>query len=186
MSEEAIKQAPAAVEHRTARLILGSFVFTFIAARLLVLLIMLQWVPTLYLHVKGTHVHHLNYGICLLAFIGAYALLKRPEGKDLSACAVVYGIGLALTFDEFGMWVHLGGPYWQRASFDAVTIITAVLGLIAYAPVLARFRPRHWTTGILLTIAVMAFAIVLGGSLRKYATARISPFLQQVEASAPQ
>jgi len=41
----------------------------------------------------------------------------------LTLAALVYGVGLALTFDEFGMWVHLGGPYWQRASFDAVVLI---------------------------------------------------------------
>ena len=30
---------------------------------------------------------------------------------------------MGLTFDEFGMWLHLGGGYWQRASYDAVIVI---------------------------------------------------------------
>jgi hypothetical protein len=35
---------------------------------------------------------------------------------------------MALTFDEFGMWLHLGGSYWQRASFDAVVCYQVFLG----------------------------------------------------------
>ena len=40
----------------------------------------------------------------------------------------MYGVGLALTFDEFGLWFHLGGSYWQRASFDAVVVIGGPAG----------------------------------------------------------
>lgn len=78
----------------------------------------------------STHIHHLNYGIVLLSGVGAYLLLVRPEGRRLLVAATVYGVGLALTFDEFGLWVHLGGSYWQRASFDAVVVIGALLALI--------------------------------------------------------
>jgi thiol:disulfide interchange protein len=56
---------------------------------------------------------------------------------------VVYGIGMALTFDEFGMWVRLGGSYWQRASVDAVGVLAALFGLVACAPAIRRFRPRQ-------------------------------------------
>ncbi len=117
-----------------ARLILAAFVLTFTAARVMVILIMARLVPDFYFHAGQTHVHHLNYGIFLLSGVGAFLLLRRPTGKALSLCAIVYGVGLALTFDEFGMWLHLGGSYWQRASFDAVVTIAAVLGLIAVAP----------------------------------------------------
>jgi len=47
---------------------------------------------------------------------------------------VIYGIGLGLTFDEFGMWLHLNGDYWQRASFDAVIVLAAALGSRALPP----------------------------------------------------
>ncbi len=52
---------------------------------------------------------------------------------------MIYGIGLGMTFDEFGMWIHLGGGYWQRHSFDAVVVVSSVLALIAYAPTFANF-----------------------------------------------
>src|SRR6202161_4325582 len=115
-----------------ARLFLATFILTFVTARILVIFIMAgKLPPQLFFHVKGTHVHHLNYGIFLLSASGAYLIFARPSGRALSYAAIVYGIGLGLTFDEFGMWLHLGGLYWQRASYDAVVTIAAVLALIA-------------------------------------------------------
>src|SRR5580700_7887918 len=110
-----------------ARLVFAGFVFTFVIARILVIFIMAgDLPPQLFFHVKGTHVHHLNYGIFLLSFTGALLLFTSPKGRYLSLIAVIYAIGLGLTFDEFGMWLHLGGLYWQRASYDAVVTIAAV------------------------------------------------------------
>jgi hypothetical protein len=100
--------------HVLARTILVSFVLTFIAARITVFLIVSRRIPDIYLHLGGTHVHHLNYGIFLLTGVGAYLLLIRPAGGPLIAAACIYGVGTGLTFDEFGLWLHLGGGYWQR------------------------------------------------------------------------
>jgi hypothetical protein len=168
-----------------ARLVLGTFLATFILARVIVLLIMLRSIPTLYLHVKGSHIHHLNYGIFLLAGVGAGLLFLPPRRTMIGFLAIVYGVGLALTFDEFGMWVHLGGPYWQRASFDAIVVITAVLGLIAVAPTLWRFRPRHIVVTCLLAVGVGVFTVVLVKSLTRAAD-RISPFFEQIELKGPE
>ena len=85
------------------RLVLTSFVATFLCTRIIVLLIMSRDIPDLYLHLGGTHVHHLNYGIFVLSAVGAVLLFIPPKGKWLDLVAVAYGIGLALTFDEFGM-----------------------------------------------------------------------------------
>src|SRR5579864_3185653 len=57
-----------------AREVLVAFLFTFIAARILVYLIMSRWIHDLYLHMGGTHVHHLNYGIFILSFVGGYLI----------------------------------------------------------------------------------------------------------------
>ena len=156
-----------ALESR-ARLILTSFLFTFMAARITVFLIVSRRIPDIYLHVRGTHVHHLNYGIFLLSGVGAYLLLGQPEKNRLRWAAMLYGIGLALTFDEFGMWLHLGGSYWQRASFDAMTVIAAFLGLLASARHLARFRPQDWLTAAALSMALAVFGVMLADSF-KYA-----------------
>ncbi len=156
-----------------ARLVLLSLMLTFITARLVSILMLLPHVPDIYLHVHETHIHHLNYGIFLLAGVGAY-LLFTP-GPPTPAAAVLYGIGLGLTFDEFGMWLHLNGDYWQRASFDAVIILAAALGLAAFAPPPERWRPRQVAIGLL-------FVLLVVGSVRL--AARVAPRLQRWEQRA--
>src|ERR1041384_3249941 len=91
-------------QRRVLRLILLTFLLAFVGARALAVLMMARILPDIYLHVRGTHVHHLNYGIFLLATVGAYLLLVHPSDRGRRHAAVVYGVGLALTFDEFGMW----------------------------------------------------------------------------------
>jgi hypothetical protein len=118
----------------SARRALFAFLLTFVASRVTVLLIMSGRVPNMYFFLSGTHVHHLNYGIFLLAGVGAYLVVRRPAGREARTAAVAYGVAIGLTFDEFGMWLHLGGSYWQRASVDAVLVVAAILGLASYAP----------------------------------------------------
>ena len=147
--------------HRLARRALFSFVVTFVAARTLVFLIMARRIPNLYFFLQGTHVHHLNYGIFLLAVVGGYALFGRPVGRAADLTALGYGFAMALTFDEFGMWLHLGGSYWQRASIDAVIVIAAMFGLLAFARSLERFESRHFWAFIILLLGVIGFGAVL-------------------------
>ncbi len=152
---------------RLARRALIGFIFTFIAARTVVLLIMSHRMPNLYFFLRGTHVHHLNYGIFLLAGVSAYLLFRAPAGEDLSVAALAYGIAMALTFDEFGMWLHLGGSYWQRTSVDAVILVAAVLALIAFAPAIRSFETRHLKASIAIFIALVGFgAVVYDASLQ--------------------
>ena len=157
-----------------ARLVLLSLLLTFIAARLISVLMTLHRMPDIHLHVSDTHIHHLNYGIFLLAGVGAYLLFS--PGPAAPAAAVMYGIGLALTFDEFGMWLHLNGDYWQRASFDAVIVLAAALGLAGFAPPPARWRPKQFAIALLLVL-------LLAGSFRL--AARVQPRLERWEQGVP-
>ena len=166
-----------------ARAILVAFVLTFIAARVTVFLIVSRRLPDIYLHLGGTHVHHLNYGIFLLSGVGAYLLLMRPDGRRLFTAAIVYGVGLGLTFDEFGMWVHLGGSYWQRASFDAIVVVGGLLSLIAVAPHLSRFRPHHWFTALAVALATVLFGVTLVDSF--HYVDRLLLRVQVIEESQP-
>jgi len=167
-----------------ARLVLVAFLLTFVCARCIVFLIMSRTIPDLYMHVKGTHVHHLNYGILLLSGLGGYLLFKHPLGRRREIAAVLYGIAMGLTFDEFGMWIHLGGSYWQRASWDAITVVAGSFSLIAFAPAVKRFRPRHWLTGIALGCVIIAFFIMLHRSFA-YAGKVLAPKIHKVESTAP-
>jgi hypothetical protein len=167
-----------------ARLVLFAFLLTFLLARIMVFLIMSRRIPDLFLYMGGTHIHHLNYGIFLLAGLGAFLLFDKPQGRSLKVAAVVYGVGMALTFDEFGMWVRLGGSYWQRASMDAVGVVAALFGLIAYARSLEKFHPRHWWSAVILAVALVTFSILFVGSFH-YAHRIIGPRLYEIEAGAP-
>jgi hypothetical protein len=144
-----------------ARRALLAFLLTFMAARIVVFLIMARRIPNLYLFLHDTHVHHLNYGIFLLAAVAAYLLFGAPSAERARRAAFAYGIAMALTFDEFGMWLHLGGSYWQRASIDAVVVIAALLAFLAYARSIRKFESRHARAFIALGIGLLLFGAVL-------------------------
>jgi hypothetical protein len=169
---------------RLARRVFVAFLLTFVAARLLVFGIMARWLPDLFWHLGGTHVHHLNYGIFLLAGIGAFLLVAPVSPANRLNVAWLYGIGLALTFDEFGMWLHLGGGYWQRASFDAVMVLGGVLGIAAFAPPIRQWRPKNWGQALMLAALVAGFYWAL--TLTLGWTERVEPRLEHLEEASPQ
>jgi hypothetical protein len=78
------------------------------------------------LNINGIHIHHLNFGISLLALSGllGFYLFDSKWQKEI---IMLYGVGLGLTFDEFGMWLHLEDQYWMRTSYDAIVIISLIL-----------------------------------------------------------
>ena len=169
---------------RLARLLHAAFLLTFLLARIIVLLIMTRRMPDLFLYIGGTHVHHLDYGIVLLAASGAWLLFASPTGRARTIVAVVYAVGLALTFDEFGMWLHLGGDYWQRASFDAVIVVAVILTLLAFLPPLRSLRPRHALVAGVLLLAVAVFGRLAHETLQA-AEQRVAPALRAIEETAP-
>jgi len=162
---------------RLARRVFVSFIVTFAIARSMGLLMMVGRMRDFYLHFGQTHVHHLNYGIFILSALGGYLIFVRPDARGVARAAGLYGIGLALTFDEFGMWLHLDDVYWQRASFDAMVLIAAILGLIMAAPTVRRFRLRHWIWTAVVTVAVVYFTILLMAPFRRMHE-RIAPWFR--------
>ena len=167
-----------------ARLVLVVFLITFTVTRILVFLIMNRTFPDLFIYMGGTHVHHLNLGIFLLSGVGGYLLFVRPKGRKAKGAAVLYGIGLALTFDEFGMWLHLGGGYWQRASFDAVTVVVGLLMLMAFAPPLKEIRGRHAITILILLLLGAGFFFMLIRTVNKYGR-KAEPRIEKLGQLAP-
>ncbi len=79
----------------------------------------------------GTHLHHLVPGILLL-LVSGYLGIALPETFAREPLAVLFGIGAALTLDEFALWLHLEDVYWAREgreSVDAVIIAATVVGI---------------------------------------------------------
>jgi hypothetical protein len=133
-----------------------SFFITFLAVRLLVASITHHVGPFGYVEMGGRHIHHLVWGILLLLITG-YAELTEAATHDNSLSillsrllALTYGIGAALTLDEFALWLNLdAAAYWSREgreSIDAVILFGALLAMGAWgAPLFQRLvqpRPR--------------------------------------------
>ena len=169
--------------HKLARRTLLGFILTFVLSRVCVFLIMAKDMPNLYFFLGRTHVHHLNYGIFLLSAVCGYSVLRRPLGRAAEFTALLYGVAMGLTFDEFGMWLHLGGSYWQRASVDAVIVVAAVFAMVAFAPELKKFEKEHCWEFAMVVIFVLSFGVVLYVAGCRLGT-MMGPTLQALEASS--
>ena len=168
---------------KLARITLFGFILTFLVSRMAVFLIMAGEMPNFYFFLHGTHVHHLNYGIFLLVAVCGYSVFRRPMGRASEITALLYGISMGLTFDEFGMWLHLGGSYWQRASVDLVIVVAALLGLISYAPSLKLFESRHFWASLVLLVLLGSFVFVLYSASERIGAA-VGPTLQILESNS--
>ncbi len=110
-------------------------------------------------------------------------MFRRPTGRVAEKTALAYGFAMALTFDEFGMWLHLGGSYWQRASVDVVIVIAGLFGLVAFARSLERYEKRHVWAFVTLLLALIGFGFVLlmaGNQLGE----TMGPMLRELELSS--
>lgn len=111
--------------------LLAGFAVAFAIVRAIVHLIRAGRGPFHDLAVGGTHVHHLVYGIVLMLVAGFVGFAVDP-GIPSWILPAVFGVGAALTLDEFALWVRLEDVYWAeegRASVDAVLLALAVIGL---------------------------------------------------------
>jgi hypothetical protein len=131
-----------------------SFLITFAGVRLLVHRIAnheghLQWVV-----VRGMHIHHLVWGILILLLVGYGWLLDLGWANSPMSIffgrlmAVGYGVGAALTLDEFALWLSLEpDAYWTRQgrlSIDAVIIFGATLAVGAWGAPFFSGLKRMW------------------------------------------
>lgn len=182
MTSESTKHHRCTV-HGLARRALFAFVVTFILARVTVFLIMCREMPNMYFFMQGTHVHHLNYGIFLLSLVAGYSVFRRPIGRAANLTALAYGFAMGLTFDEFGMWLHLGGSYWQRASVDIVIVIAAVLGFVGFVRSIERFEKHHFRVFLIMALALALFGYVLFNA-RDHIGDLMGPTLRELEASS--
>lgn len=116
-----------------------SFFITFLSVRLLVASITHHIGPFGYVEMGGRHIHHLVWGILLLLIVGYADLTEVGMGDSALSIlmsrllALSYGIGAALTLDEFALWLNLDAmAYWSkqgRESIDAVVLFGALLAI---------------------------------------------------------
>src|SRR5437867_64995 len=85
----------------------------------------------------GIHIHHLVWGIVLLLAVGYAWLAQVGLGTSRSSIvgsritAILYGIGAALTLDEFALWLRLEDVYWSREGRESVEAVLLFGGLLS-------------------------------------------------------
>ena len=105
-----------------------SFLIAFIGARIISHLDPSFFIPI----IKDIRVHHFAYGIIILAASGYLALVNNgPRSKYL--IALLYGFGLGLAFDEFGIWLRLSDNDSARWSYDGLVVLIAFFILMISA-----------------------------------------------------
>ncbi|MDE3200647.1 MAG: hypothetical protein KGN79_06960 [Acidobacteriota bacterium] len=119
-----------------------SFFLTFAGVRLLVHLVIHNKGPFEFVMVRGLHIHHLVWGILILLLVGYGWLLDLGRSHSPLSIffsrlmAVGYGVGAALTLDEFALWLNLDPDvYWTRQgriSIDAVVLFGSMLAMGAW------------------------------------------------------
>lgn len=142
-------------DERRERLFLAStgFLVTFGVVRGITHLIRAGVGPVHNVTAGGLHIHHLVWGILILLGVGYLWLLEQGVGSSLvaSLSAVAFGVGAALTLDEFALWLNLQDVYWQgsgRESIDAIVIFAALLSVgIWGGPFLGALISRFWRRG---------------------------------------
>jgi len=105
--------------------ILSAFIPTFIIARLIV-----RFDPSLFVPIKGDHIHHFAYGFVILAVSGYLAVVRHRRSPPW--LAFMFGVGLALALDEAGMWWHLTNHYYDENSENVVIVTAAMLIKLVY------------------------------------------------------
>ncbi len=125
-----------------------SFFLTFAGVRGVVYGVTHQIPPFHFVSMGGRHVHHLVFGIVTLLLVGYAWLAEIGVGAGASSLlasrvlSILYGVGAALTLDEFALWLNLRDVYWSpegRSSIDMVILFGSLLAAGAWgAPLLSR------------------------------------------------
>jgi hypothetical protein len=121
--------------------------------------------------VQGVHLHHLVPGILACLTAGTAIIAFRPGDDSMLLLSALFGIGAALTLDEFALILHLDNVYWThegRSSIEATLMgfTFAALCLLATAPLgsdPSKDIP-HWIFGGVISVnVVFALAAFLKG-----------------------
>ncbi|MGQ0575797.1 MAG: hypothetical protein ACT4RN_16575 [Pseudonocardia sp.] len=149
--------------------VLGAFLLTFLVTRAVTRAIRAGRGPFRDTSIGGVHVHHQVYGIFLLLGTGTAEFTYRPGPPWVQVLAVLFGVGAALTLDEFALWLRLDDVYWTRegrSSVDAVLIALVVGALLLVGANPFDAQDAGGEAAVALTVAVnsaFALAAILKG-----------------------
>jgi len=83
--------------------------------------------------VNGFHLHHMVVGILMVLVTGFISVAASPGYPWQHVLAILFGVGAALTLDEFALWLYFRDVYWTeqgRSSIDATIMGVVLAGLV--------------------------------------------------------
>ena len=122
-------------------LVLVSFLITFGVVRVITFLQKENLLPN---QNPLFHLHHLVPGIFLVLISGYLGISFWANHKIRMLMAILFGVGAALTIDEFALWIYLRDVYWAkegRASVDAVVVVILILSI---AFLISEIHDHRW------------------------------------------
>lgn len=168
-----------------------SFLLTFVGVRILVHRIVnhegrFQWVV-----IHGTHIHHLVWGILILLLVGYGWLLDLGRSHTPLSIffsrlmSVGFGVGAALTLDEFSIWLDLEpNAYWSdagRLNIDAIILFGALLAVGAWGAPFFRGLGLLWSKRVVVRKGLgrgLSFPIRLARLLRPRKARQLPPHIE--------
>ncbi|HSX40156.1 MAG TPA: hypothetical protein VLF68_00945 [Candidatus Saccharimonadales bacterium] len=120
-------------------LVLVSFLLTFFVVRLITHLQKANIIP----QQQGVfHLHHLVPGIFLILISGYIGVSYLSNETLRKITAVLFGIGAALTLDEFALWLFLKDVYWSKQGRDSVDAAVIVVVLLTFALLIREVKEK--------------------------------------------
>jgi hypothetical protein len=161
-----------------------AFMVTFLATRLYTRLARVyNWGSA---SAGGVHMHHMVPGVILMAVCGILGFSTIYEnGVAAGILAIGFGVGTALTLDEFAMIFHVRDVYWAqegRTSIDAMLMGIALSGLL-----LVGFAPLDFDGASATSSSELGFFIVLAfnAGLATITFLKKKPFLGVIAVLTP-
>jgi hypothetical protein len=135
------------------------------------------------LTIDGVHVHHLVVGIVLALVSALLTIALEPTGPARDILGIAFGIGAALTLDEFALWYYLRDVYWSSEGRSSIR--ATMLGLLLAALVLVGRPPLVAGAAEGLPTAAAALLMALNIVLSLMALLKGKPALALVSVFVP-
>lgn len=127
----------------TARWVLAAFLLTEVITRIITTTLHLRGAgPDGGLMIGGVHIHHMIFGLLLLALISLLWLTRqsiRSVTRVPTWEAICLGIAWALILDESALLINLSDVYWKPLGDESFYAIAAFALILAWLS----FRPRR-------------------------------------------
>ena len=150
---------------------LGSFGFIRLSTRLM-RSPKVPWWPGSVVSGSGVHVHHLVFGIVAMMLAGTLSFAVPNSDFWYSVWALLFGIGMGLTIDEYALWLRLSDVYWAkegRSSIDAALIAFVFIALLLLATTPDSISTANADTfaATLISLATHLFFVVVALSKKR-------------------